>query len=78
MITGIPGHYVDDVVLENIKISYPGGGIQEDTERVVPENIARYPKQFFFGVLPSWIVITTDPVVSECKYCERRWIGFIR
>jgi hypothetical protein len=54
MITGIPGHYVEDVVLENIKISYPGGGIQEDTERMVPEDIARYPEQFFFGVLPSW------------------------
>jgi hypothetical protein len=54
MITGIPGHYVEDVVLENIKISYPGGGTQEDAERVVPEDIARYPEQFFFGVLPSW------------------------
>ena len=54
MITGIPGHYVEDVVLENIKISYPGGGTQDDAERVVPEDIARYPEQFFFGVLPSW------------------------
>lgn len=25
MITGIPGHYVEDVILENIEISYPGG-----------------------------------------------------
>ena len=54
MITGIPGHYVEDVVLENIKISYPGGGTTEDAERVVPEDEARYPEQFFFGVLPSW------------------------
>lgn len=54
MITGIPGHYVEDVVLENIVISYPGGGTQEDAERVVPEDISRYPEQFFFGVLPAW------------------------
>ena len=54
MITGITGHYVENVVLENIKISYPGGGDQEDAERVVPEDIARYPEQFFFGVLPAW------------------------
>lgn len=54
MITGIPGHYVENVVLENIKISYPGGGTREDAERVVPEDIARYPEQFFFGVLPAW------------------------
>jgi hypothetical protein len=54
MITGIPGHYVKDVVLENIKISYPGHGTAADAEREVPEDIARYPEQFFFGVLPSW------------------------
>jgi hypothetical protein len=54
MITGIPDHYVENVVLENIKISYPGGGSQEDAKRVVPEDIARYPEQFFFGVLPAW------------------------
>ena len=23
-------------------------------ERVVPEDIARYPEQCFFGILPSW------------------------
>ena len=54
MITGIPGHYVENVVLENIKISYPGDGNEEDAKRVVPEDIARYPEQFFFGVLPAW------------------------
>ena len=54
MITGIPGHYVEDVVLENIKISYPGGSTREDAKRVVPEDIARYPEQYFFGVIPSW------------------------
>jgi hypothetical protein len=54
MITGIPGHCVEDVVLENIKISYPGGGTQDDAQRLVPEDIARYPEQFFFGVLPAW------------------------
>jgi len=54
MIAGIPGHTIENVVLENIKISYPGGGSQEDAERVVPEDIARYPEQFFFGILPSW------------------------
>ena len=54
MITGIPGHYVEDVKLENIEISFPGGGTVEDTKREVPEDIARYPEQFFFGVLPAW------------------------
>ncbi len=54
MITGIPGHYVENIVLENVKISYPGHGTEEDAKRKVPEDITRYPEQFFFGVLPAW------------------------
>ena len=54
MISGIPGHYVEDVVLENITISFPGGGTEEDSKNVVAEDIDRYPEQFFFGVLPAW------------------------
>ena len=54
MITRIPGHYVEDVVLENVRISFPGYGTAEDAKRKVPEDIARYPEQYFFGTLPSW------------------------
>lgn len=54
MITGIPGHCVENVVLENIQISFPGYGTAEDAQRNVAEDVARYPEQFFFGVLPSW------------------------
>lgn len=54
MITGIPDHYVENVTLENIRISFPGLGTSVDAEREVPEDITRYPEQFFFGVLPSW------------------------
>ncbi|WP_222847158.1 glycoside hydrolase family 28 protein [Pontiella desulfatans] len=54
MISGIPGHCIENVMLENIEISYPGGGTAEDAEREIAEDIARYPEQFFFGVLPSW------------------------
>lgn len=54
MIAGIPGHPIEDVVLENIQISYPGNGRPEYSERQVPEDIARYPEQYFFGPLPAW------------------------
>ena len=54
MISGIPGHLIEDVVLENIDIRVVGGGTEEDATREVPEDIARYPEQFFFGTLPSW------------------------
>lgn len=54
MITGIPGHYVENVRLQNVAISFPGHGTTEDTQRPVPEDVDRYPEQYFFGVLPAW------------------------
>ncbi|TWT91208.1 glycoside hydrolase family 28 protein [Neorhodopirellula pilleata] len=54
MITGIPGHFIENVVLENIEIFFPGHGTEGDAVRVVAEDEDRYPEQFFFGVLPAW------------------------
>ncbi|MDB4766992.1 glycoside hydrolase family 28 protein, partial [bacterium] len=54
MITGIPGHFVENVRLENVTISFPGHGTDEDARRTVNEDVDKYPEQFFFGVLPSW------------------------
>ena len=54
MISGIPGHYIENVVLENVKISYPGHGTEKDAKRVVPDDENSYPEQYFFGVLPAW------------------------
>ncbi|MFC2099066.1 glycoside hydrolase family 28 protein [Bacteroidota bacterium] len=54
MFTGLPDHYIEDVVLENIHFSYSGFGELDVKDRVVPEDEARYPKQLFFGVLPSY------------------------
>lgn len=53
MLTGIPGHRIENVELENIRITLPGGGTQQEAARSVPEDIARYPEQYFFGVLPA-------------------------
>ncbi|MBU2950945.1 glycoside hydrolase family 28 protein [Tamlana agarivorans] len=54
MITGIPDHYIENVTLENIDISFPGLGTKKHKKNKVAEDIARYPEQFFFGILPSW------------------------
>lgn len=54
MITGIPGHCVENVTLENVTISFPGHGTAADAKREVPEDEDRYPEQYFFGVLPAW------------------------
>ncbi|SOE23384.1 Polygalacturonase [Spirosomataceae bacterium TFI 002] len=59
-ITGIPGHNVQNVVLENIEISYPGratkGQAYVPLSRLkdVPEEIKGYPEFTMFPELPSW------------------------
>jgi len=59
-ITGLPGFPVQDVLLEDIDITYGGGGDRsvariplEDLGRV-PENRAQYPEFSMFGELPAW------------------------
>ena len=44
----------DEVEHHKGEISFPGGGNEKDAQRAVPEDVARYPEQFFFGVLPAW------------------------
>ncbi len=53
LITGVPGASVEDVTLENIHVRFPGGGSSDDAGRMVSEDPARYPEQFFFGILPA-------------------------
>jgi len=59
-ITGIPGHPVENVTLENIDIVYPGRGntglAHMPVSRLnrVPEQEAAYPEFSMFGELPSW------------------------
>ncbi len=53
-ITGIPGHDVEDITLENIRITFSGGGTQEDAQKEVPENREGYPGSGIFGKLPSY------------------------
>lgn len=59
-ITGIPGHPVENVVLENIEIKYPGKGndglahLPLSRLDAVPECIADYPEFSMFRELPAW------------------------
>lgn len=59
-ITGIPGHYVENVLLENIEIRYPGKGNPAYAImplwrlEQVPEQIGLYPEFSMFGELPAW------------------------
>lgn len=59
-VAGIPGHPVENVVLEDIEIIYPGrsnkGMAYIPVSRLtqVTENEAGYPEFSMFGELPSW------------------------
>jgi polygalacturonase len=59
-ITGLPGHPVENVTLENIKITYEGGGNKQvahfalDSLQKVPEKAGDYPEFSMFGELPCW------------------------
>ena len=59
-ITGLPGHPVEDVSLENIEIIYrarsnkDSGWFRLDTLERVPEREADYPEFSMFGELPAW------------------------
>jgi len=52
-ITGIPGHPVEDVLLENIRLTVAGGGKVLAADYQVPEKPESYPEASMFGVLPA-------------------------
>lgn len=60
VISGIPGHRIEDVRLEQISISFPGRASKSMAyvglyrAKAVPEAIEAYPEFTMFGELPAW------------------------
>jgi polygalacturonase len=55
LITGIPGHDIEDVQLNNIRIYYRAiDSAASKIQQVVPENEKLYPEPEKFGVLPAY------------------------
>ncbi|HWD89753.1 MAG TPA: glycoside hydrolase family 28 protein [Mucilaginibacter sp.] len=54
IISGIPGHYLRDIDLNNIRIYYQGGGTAEQAAKTVPELEKNYPEPSMFGTMPSY------------------------
>ncbi|MHB8338593.1 MAG: glycoside hydrolase family 28 protein [Ignavibacteriaceae bacterium] len=53
-ITGIPGHYIENISLSNIIINYSGGVNKNDYKDEVPELENNYPEGTMWGNLPSY------------------------
>lgn len=54
LISGIPGHNIEHVRLNNIRIVANGGGTKEQAEITPPENIKGYPDPKNFGTMPAY------------------------
>ena len=54
IISGIPGHDIEDLQMSNISIYYKGGGTPEMASREVPEFEKDYPEPYRFGLMPAY------------------------
>ncbi|MBI4873416.1 MAG: right-handed parallel beta-helix repeat-containing protein [Acidobacteria bacterium] len=53
-ITGLPGHPAENVTLDNVRLSFVGGGTAADAGRKVEEFPEKYPEFQMFGTLPAY------------------------
>jgi len=54
VISGIPGHSIEDIRISNFRVVQQGGGSKELGERVPPEEERAYPEPSMFGDMPSY------------------------
>jgi len=54
IISGIPGHSIEDIRLNNIRIYYQGGGTKGQAALDPPEKEDTYPEPTMFGELPAY------------------------
>ena len=54
IISGIPGHLIEDVRLSNIRVYARGGGTKEQAALAPAEEEEKYPEPAMFGELPAY------------------------
>ena len=54
IISGIPGHEIEDITLSNIRIYYKGGGTKQQAALEPPEKETDYPEPAMFGEIPAY------------------------
>ena len=53
VISGTPGHYVEDITFSNIHLYFKGGYSKEDAKIIPPEFEENYPEPWMFGPNPA-------------------------
>lgn len=54
IISGLPGHPIEDLRMSDIRIYYKGGGTKEMADRKVPEFEKDYPEPYRWGIMPAF------------------------
>jgi len=54
LVSGIPGHPIEDLALTNLRIAYQGGGTAVDAALEPPEKETEYPEPDMFGNIPAY------------------------
>src|SRR5206468_988420 len=54
IISGIPGHDIEDLMLNNIRIYYKGGGTKQQAALEPAEKENDYPEPSMFGEIPAY------------------------
>ena len=54
IISGVPGHPVEDVRISNVQIVHRGGGTANQAALQPPEKEAAYPEPGMFGTMPAY------------------------
>jgi polygalacturonase len=54
IISGVPGHEIEDLTLSDIRVVHKGGGSSKDATTQPRENERAYPEPGMFGVMPAY------------------------
>lgn len=54
IISGIPGHDIEELRFNNIRVYYRGGGTRQQAALAPPEKEAEYPEPAMFGEIPAY------------------------
>jgi polygalacturonase len=73
LITGIPGHNIEDVRFSNITILHQGGGTREEAAITPPEQETAYPESHRFGVMPAYGFYIRHVVRIEMNHIDVRY-----
>ena len=73
VITGLPDNLIEKIVLKDISVQYPGGGIKEfafrsmDKLDSIPELPGKYPEYSMFRELPAWGMYLRHVAHLDCS-----------